>query len=173
MRTVPLSLLLLVLWLPAPAVAAENRLEEVAGRQPAPPLDLVDLQGRRHRLSDYRGSVVLVNFWASWCPECVYEMPSLSRVWAQLRGRGLVLLAVDVNEEERAVRDYVRDNGLAFPVLLDPKMTAYKAWPVIGVPASYLVDADGRVRYQAVGARDWDRPEMLAVVERLLEEAAR
>lgn len=158
-----------VLLLMATAVqAAENRLDPVADPAVAPELDLLDLTGKRHRMADYRGQLVLVTFWATWCPECIYEMPSLQRVWERLRGRGFVLLAVNVDEPPEVVARFATMNGLRFPLLLDPEMAAYKRWPVLGVPASYVVAADGLVRYEAVGARDWDAPEMRAVLERLL-----
>jgi peroxiredoxin len=147
--------------------ASGNTLREIAGRPPAPALDLHDLDGRRHRLTDYRGRVVIVTFWASWCHECRYEMPSLQRAWERLRKAGVVMLAVNVDEAPEVVRAYGNRLGLTFPLLLDPDMTAYKDWPVLGVPATYVIDPQGRLNYEAVGARDWDSPAMTGRIEDL------
>lgn len=166
-----LSILLLTLiLLSANALGTSDRLELLAERPTPQAIDLLDLQGKMHRLKNYRGDVVMVTFWATWCPQCIYEMPSLTSMWRQLSESGLILLAIDVDEQESVVRDYVTKNHLPFPVLLDNEMAAYKRWPVLGLPASYIIDRSGRIRYQSVGARDWDNPEILRQLKGLLNE---
>lgn len=138
----------------AAASPAAAGLKPWIGRQP-PAFELKDLSGRTHRLSDYRGSVVLVNFWATWCEPCRDEMPSIDRLREKLAGRPFVVLAVNVDEPESRIRKFLSLLPLGFPVLLDPGRTLTRTWNVRVLPASYLIGPDGRVRYTAVGELDW------------------
>ena len=165
-RIVPVVLCLVLLA--GAAHGADDRLRPVAARPPAPAIDLPDLDGRTHRLADYRGPLVIVTFWASWCPQCIYEMPQLVELWHKRKARGLVLLAIDVDEPEAVAQQFAAEHRLDFPILLDAEMAAYKRWPVLGLPASYLVDGEGRIVFEAVGALDWMSPEVVDVVDRLL-----
>lgn len=131
-----------------------------------PPLALADLEGRVHRLDSYRGSVVLVNFWATWCEPCRDEMPSLQKLKAQLGGKPLVILAVNFGESAQQVKAFLNAYPLDFPVLLDRDQTAAKAWKVRALPASFLVAPDGRVRSYTFGGRDWADAASVAAVSR-------
>ena len=141
------------------------------GTAQAPELALDDLSGRHQRLRDRRGRVVLVNFWASWCPPCVEELPSLSRLYGQLHPGGLEILAVDVGESADTVRQFLRDKPTGFPVLFDPDGTALRAWKVYAFPTSFILDASGRIRYSVFGAFDWQTPEVLDSLRRLMHAA--
>ena len=132
----------------------------------APPsaFQLQDLNGRVHRLSDYRGKVVLVNFWATWCEPCRAEMPSIERLQKRLGEQSFAVLAINMDEPEARIAKFVSAMPLALPVLLDPGGKVTRAWKVRVLPASFVIDTDGRVRYSVIGDMDWSAP---AVVERM------
>ena len=132
----------------------------------APPssFQLQDSNGRVHRLSDYRGKVVLVNFWATWCEPCRAEMPSIERLQKRLGEQSFAVLAINMDEPEARIAKFVSAMPLALPVLLDPGGKVTRAWKVRVLPASFVIDTDGRVRYSVIGDMDWSAP---AVVERM------
>jgi peroxiredoxin len=131
---------------------------------------LSDLNNKRHRLHDYRGKVVLVNFWATWCPPCRREIPAMQRLWEKLKSEDFVLLAVDMAEDEETVFGFTFATGveITFPVLLDHDGAVIESWPVIGMPTSFLIDRKGRIVYRAVGGREWDDPALVAKIRALL-----
>jgi thiol-disulfide isomerase/thioredoxin len=133
-----------------------------------PPLSLRDLAGRTHTLADYRGRVVLVNFWATWCEPCREEMPSMQRLRERLATRPFAILAVNYGEAATRAADFVERSALDLTVLLDPGQAAARAWRVRILPASVLVGADGRARYSVIGEIDWMSRGAIAAVERLL-----
>jgi thiol-disulfide isomerase/thioredoxin len=137
---------------------------------PAPELKAHDLAGASRTLADYRGRVVLLNFWASWCPPCLREMPSLERLRVKMAGRPLEIVALASAEAQADVDPYLARMKLGFPVLLDPDGTNTRRWRVFALPTSFLLDAEGRVRYVLTGPTEWDEGEALAVIESLLAE---
>jgi thiol-disulfide isomerase/thioredoxin len=137
---------------------------------PAPELRAPDLAGTPRTLADYRGKVVLLNFWASWCPPCVREMPSLERLRTKMAGRPLVIVALDSAEQREDVDAFLGRMKLGFPILLDPDGVNTRRWKVFALPTSFLLDAEGRVRYVLTGPTEWDEGEALAVIESLLAE---
>lgn len=139
---------------------------------PAPELAARDLAGASRTLADYRGKVVLLNFWASWCPPCLREMPSLERLRARMAGRPLEIVALDSAETADEVKAYLSRMALGFPVLLDPDGSNTRRWKVFALPTSFLLDAEGRVRYVLTGPTEWDEGEALTVIESLLPAAS-
>lgn len=137
------------------------------------PIDftLPDLQGQPIRLSDLHGGVVLLNFWATWCPPCRAEMPSMSALYQEYREKGLEILAIssDVGGKE-IVAPFIARLGLTFPVLLDPHNVVSTQLGVRGIPTSYLLDKQGRVVGLEVGARNWNAAKMRRRLEQLLAE---
>jgi thiol-disulfide isomerase/thioredoxin len=152
------------LLLALPALAAE--LKPWTGGA-APALALRDLAGREHRLADYRGKVVVVNFWATWCEPCVREMPSLERLQARMGGR-VAVLAVNYAEGEGRIGDFLAKHPAALTVLLDRDTAVAKAWMARVLPTTFIVDPSGRVRYSAIGEIDADAPAFDAALRRLL-----
>jgi peroxiredoxin len=149
---------------------AAQTMTPVAERPAAPDFTLKDADGKRHRLSENRGKVVLVNFWATWCPPCRREMPSMQRAWTQLKGENFEMLAINVGEDEDTIFGFTFSTGteLTFPILLDRDAQVIKAWPVIALPTSFVVDPQGRIVYRAVGGREWDDPELLKKIRELM-----
>jgi len=133
-----------------------------------PLLALEDLEGRTHRLADYRGKVVLVNFWATWCEPCREEMPSIDRLRASLKGRPFEVLAVNMAEPLSRIEKFAAAMPLGFPLLRDRDGTVGKAWKAKLLPASYLIDRDGRIRYVAFGELDWASDAVRSRVTELL-----
>jgi thiol-disulfide isomerase/thioredoxin len=159
----------LVLALALVAVSAPAQPLKPWSGGDTPPLELVDLDGKRHRLADYRGSAVLVNFWATWCVPCRDEMPSIERLRASLEGRRFVVLAVNLAEPESRIRKFLEVVPVRFPVLLDSDTNTTRAWQARVLPATYIVGPDGRIRYRHIGELDWSKPEIRELILGLLK----
>ncbi|MGD8309221.1 MAG: TlpA disulfide reductase family protein [Chromatiales bacterium] len=144
-------------------------LSPYEGEPGAPPLSLPTLGGGTQRLADPTGRVVLVNFWATWCPPCVEEIPSLNRLYARLADEGLQILAVNVGESPEQVGRFLEDKPTAFPVLLDEDGRALRDWKVYAFPTTFAIDSQGRIRYAVYGAFDWDSDEVVRTLRGLME----
>jgi peroxiredoxin len=128
----------------------------------APDFSLPTLKGNSARLADYRGKVVFLNFWATWCPPCRDEMPSMEALYKRLQGRAFEMLAVSIDTGgEDVVREFVTEFGMTFPVLPDPKNELSRLYGLTGVPETYIIDKDGVVALKIIGARDWMGKEWL------------
>jgi peroxiredoxin len=134
---------------------------------PAPDFVLTDLDGNRHRLSDYLGQVVMINFWATWCPPCRAEMPSMQRAWEELEPEGIVMLGIDVGEDEETIFVFTANYPVEFPLLMDRDSKVIGQWPVRGLPTTFVIDPEGRIAYRAIGGREWDDPELVAAIRAL------
>ena len=123
-------------------------------------------------LSDYRGKVVLLNIWATWCPPCREEMPSIQALHETFRARGFEVVAVSIDQagDEQKIRDFVREYGLTFDVLHNPDGSIQQIYQTTGVPENFLLGADGTIRKKAY-AQDWNSDANRALVRRLLDEA--
>jgi cytochrome c biogenesis protein CcmG, thiol:disulfide interchange protein DsbE len=161
-----LKLAVLLLALALPAAAAE--LKPWSGGS-TPALELSDLEGKKHSLADYRGKVVLVNFWATWCEPCREEMPSIERLRASLGGRPFAVLAVNLAEPESRIRKFLEAVPVGFPILLDRDTKTTRAWQAKVLPATYIVGPDGAIRYRHVGDLDWSTPEVRKQIVALMK----
>ena len=119
--------------------------------KPAPAVDLHAADGSTRRLADYKGKVVLLDFWASWCPPCKTSFPALDALYRELQPRGLEVLAVNVDERRRDADVFLQQHPHAMPVLFDPKGDAPQAFAVRGMPSSVLVDRTGNIRFTHMG----------------------
>lgn len=153
-------------------LASPSRAGELRALEPraAPTLELPGLGGVTHRLADWRGQVVLLNFWASWCQPCVEEMPGIQRLAGQMQNRGFVVIGVNVAETKKRATRSVEQMGVTFPVLLDAEGETFRAWGGKALPTSALIDRQGRLRYVGLGPLEWDGAEALGRVEALLDE---
>jgi peroxiredoxin len=121
----------------------------------APDFSLPDVTGRMVRLKGFRGRVVFMNFFATWCVPCREEMPAMERLHRTYKDRGLVVLAVDIREGAQTVRAFTQELKLSFPALLDKDGSVAYAYSIRPVPATYLVGRDGKILWRAFGSRDW------------------
>lgn len=126
----------------------------------APGFSLVNDQGIGVSLDDYEGKVVLLNFWATWCPPCIQEMPSLNATYERFREDGLVVLGISVDEDADEYSDFLRTAGVTFPTVRDPERTVSTRYGTMKYPESYLISRDRRVLRKYVGPEDWSRPEI-------------
>ncbi len=163
------ALILLGFFLLSGSAAAQELKPYQGGAAPA--LALADLNGKRHDLQDYRGQVVMVQFWATYCAPCIKEMPSVERLKAKLAGRPFAILGVNMGESDKEVREFLAKIKVDFNILLDPDAQAIAAWKVFVAPSTFLVDVHGNVRYTLQGGAQWDAPEMLQTIDGLLAEA--
>jgi len=138
----------------------------VVGEAP-PDFQLMDLDGRTVQLSDYRGKVTVINFWATWCPPCVEEMPSLNQFQQAFSPKGVVVLAVSVDDDEAALRRFVRDHRLAMTVIRDPGRKVASLYQTYRYPETYILDRSGKLVKKIVGPADWNDPRVTSVVEQL------
>jgi len=137
-----------------------------------PPLKLKDLRGNLVSLEQYRGQVVIVNFWATWCGPCVEEMPSLQKLRDRVNGpsaKRLEIIAVNLGESPEKVGEFAKKIGVAFPILLDRDDAAKEAWKVSVVPATFIVGADGKMQYVYVGGADWASDEMVNRIKKIID----
>jgi thiol-disulfide isomerase/thioredoxin len=129
---------------------------------------LSDLSGKKVSLSSFKGKVVFLNFWATWCPPCRGEMPSMERLYQKLKDKGLVILAVDLQEDAKSVRKFVNELKLTFPVALDSDGKVGAAYGARSIPTSYIIGRAGSALGGTVGGHEWDTPEMISFFTRLL-----
>lgn len=146
----------------APAVRTVGKL--------APDFVLKDTKGVTWRLSDLRGKVVFVNFWATWCPPCRAEMPFMEKLKQSLPADRFQMLTILSNDTQELGEKFVKFIGFTAPVLLDPEHKAYKAYGLTGVPETYIIDKKGILRQAIIGPWRWDSPEARQLLEPYLNE---
>jgi thiol-disulfide isomerase/thioredoxin len=168
-NTAEMVLMLSVLWL-SPLPAPADELSEVPAALPPTSLSLADLGGQQRSLNEFAGKVLLVNFWASWCTPCMQEMPSIQRLAEAMREKPFAVIGVNVAEAQRRVRTVVERLGIEFPVLLDKDSAMFKAWGANVLPTTYVLDGRGRARYVGHGPMEWDRVDIVDMLERLAAE---
>jgi len=159
---------LLVLPQPEPATERPRFVTPVTVNFQAPALELTNLQGSPVSLADFRGEVVLVNNWATWCPPCKAEMPTLQAYYEAHREQGFTIVAIEAGQPPIEVADFVKSYGLTFPVWPDPTQKATAAFKNPGLPNSYVIDRGGTVRLAWTGAID--RQTLEKFVTPLLED---
>ena len=171
-------MLFLVLALLSGRPAAQDNVPEpgyqltpLAQPVAAPDFMLKDMDGKPHALHDYRGNWVLVNFWATWCPPCRKEMPSLEKLYQTFHDRPFRVLAVNQWEDADLVFSYLGELNVvpSFPILFDPESRVSESYGVRGLPTSFLIDPRGRIAYRAVGGREFDHPQVVRLIRELLE----
>ena len=166
--TVSLGLTLLIagvlMWRVAPHLQIYNA--EI-GEQ-APMFELTADDGSGASLGDYRGKYVLLNFWATWCPPCIQELPSLNTLHRELEPNGLVVLGISVDENKQAYENFLERFNVAFPTVRDPEMAVASRYGTSMYPETYLIDPDGYVLRKYEGPEDWMRPEIVNYLRSLL-----
>ncbi|MDP7556761.1 MAG: TlpA disulfide reductase family protein [Nitrospinaceae bacterium] len=138
----------------------------------APGFSLRNLKGNRESLEKYRGQVVVLNFWATWCAPCRVEMPSFENLYRRYRSEGMAVLAITIDKNADAkIKSFVEEYGLSFPVLLDTKGEVERLYPSMTIPFTYVIDRDGRVVARVDGAKNWESEETFEAIEYLLKKS--
>jgi thiol-disulfide isomerase/thioredoxin len=132
-----------------------------------------DVEGGRHRLSDWRGQVVVLNFWATWCAPCRHEMPSLDRLQAEMGGAGLEVVTVATGRNSAAgIRRFFEEEGIErLPILTDADQSLAREMAVLGLPVTVIIDPEGREVARLTGGAEWDTPEAKAILQAVIEES--
>jgi peroxiredoxin len=136
-------------------------------RLEAPAFTLMDINGGQRRLSDFRGKIILLNFWATWCPNCREEMPSLERLEKRFKAEGVVVIAV-AEDGRGEVTSLARKLGLTFPILMDAGGAVRKIYEVTALPMTYIIGRDGKISGRLFGSRDWTGQDADALMQHLL-----
>jgi thiol-disulfide isomerase/thioredoxin len=143
----------------------------VAAAQPAPDFDLPQLDGDGTiSLTDLKGKVVYLDFWASWCGPCAYSLPQLERLRIHFRGRGFEVIAINLDQDKRAARRFLSSKAITYPILIDPDKQTPVTYAVQGMPTAYLLDRDGNIRHVHTGFRKGDSDKISVLIEQLLNE---
>lgn len=172
-----LSLLLLSAAGAAPGAASPEAMQALGilplrDRTVAPNVTLPTLQGKSFSFKEARGKVILVNFWATWCLPCQWEMPLMEKLYQAYKEKGFVILAISLDREgARVVEPFVKERKLTYPVALDSAFQGAREFGVRGIPASILVGRDGVIRGVTYGPREWDGPDARALIEFLLQDS--
>jgi peroxiredoxin len=139
-------------------------------RVEAPAFNLRDINGVRRGLTDFKGKVILLNFWATWCPHCREDMPSLERLWKKFKAKGVVVIAVAVDRNHEVVESFVRRLGLTFPILLGGDGPTRRAYEVTALPMTYIIGKDQRISGRLFGSKDWTDKDADALMKDLLRQ---
>ena len=158
-----------------PAPAAETytrklRIETPNEPIPAPDFILEDLSGKRVSLEDFKGKVIFLNFWATWCPPCVLEMPSMENLHKEFGKEGLVVLAINFRETRKQVKAFAKEHKLTFTVLIDPEGSVFELYQVWGLPVTTIINRQYEIVGRAMGSREWYSKESREFFRQLLAE---
>ena len=166
-----ISVITMAVLLLAASASRNELLTEVVNSPVADDFTLMNTQGQNVSLSDYRGKFVLLNFWATWCPPCVEEMPALSDLHNTLKlpEGGLHVVAIHVGPALATVNQFLQDRPVSFDVLIDSEM-ALAAWEVAGLPTTFLISPSGKIIHKAVGEREWNAPAMQDLLKKIMQQ---
>jgi len=172
-----LVILLLLLNLHFPAEAGEDdlfskiKIIPIKGDRKAPDFSLKDLNGKKVELKKFRGKIVFLNFWATWCSPCKEEMASMEVLHQQFKEKKFILITVSVDYGgQKTVKEFINKNQYTFSVLLDPDGETLGLFEVKGIPTTYLIDKKGRTVGKAIGPRDWSSQEVVSLINLLIEK---
>ena len=143
-------------------------IEKIGPASP-PEFTIENINGNMEGLEKYKGKVVFLNFWATWCPPCVQEMPMMDRLYKSLKDKGFVVVALNDYEPRERVEKFLKDKSYSFPVLIDPSGKVSEAFRSMVLPSTFIIDREGNVIGKVVGMREWDAPEYQAFFEQLLK----
>jgi len=127
------------------------------------------LGGENVSLSSYKGKVVILNFWATWCPPCRAEMPSMETLYKSFNGQGLEILAVDIGEDTSTVQKFIRSNGYTYPILLDSSKKISSIYGIKAIPTTYIIDREGKIIGRVIGSIKWDNKKVISAIEALIK----
>ncbi|HUL14831.1 MAG TPA: TlpA disulfide reductase family protein [Terriglobales bacterium] len=158
------------------SIAGKTAYREAHWYAPDPKLDFaLELEGKPEHLSDFRGKVVVLNFWATWCPPCVEEAPALNQLQKYIEPKGGTILGVSVDEDPTAYAKFLADHGVDFPTWRDPAVDG-NTWPIANeygtkmIPETYVINRDGTILRKIIGPQEWNSPEMLSYFDVILKQ---
>jgi len=144
---------------------------QTVNHKKAPDFCLEELSGKKVELKHFKGQVVFLNFWATWCGPCKEEMPSMEALYQRFKEKGFVFLAISVDyEEKKKVKEFIDKHRYTFPVLVDPKNHTLDLYRIRGIPATILIDKKGRMVGSVIGSKNWNSPEIVSVLNQLIEK---
>lgn len=134
----------------------------------APAFSLPDLKGRTNTNATFRGQVLLINFWATWCAPCREEMPALDRLQKQFEGKGLAVISISVDSEQSVIKEFIKGAKTQFPILHDPEMKCHDEYKVFAYPTTFLVDRQGVIQRYWIGPQEWESEEFKQILQSYL-----
>lgn len=147
------------------------KISLIKGDKKAPDFSLIDLNSEKVGLKQFKGKIILLNFWATWCGPCKEEMPSLEVLYQQFKEKNFVLLAISVDYEGlKPVKEFIDKHHYTFPVLLDPNCETLDLFEIKGIPTTFLIDKKGRMVGKAIGPRDWKSPDAISLINLLIQK---
>jgi len=156
----------------APSKIQPAQQSKLEGKM-APDFTLPSLDGKKLKLSDYRGKIVFLNMWATWCPPCREEMPSMQKLHEHFKGKDFVMLTVSIDEKKEDVTKFVKELGLTFPVVLDPEQKVTAQYGLTGVPETFLIDKNGIVMHHIIGPGEWSGEGLVNAFDGLVAKPAK
>lgn len=150
-----------------------HQFTEITPRLPMADLKLYDMDEEIFDIKTMKGKVLIVNFWATWCPPCRREMTSLEKLYLATKDNHVVVVAVNMGEDIETVFSFINsiEPSPSFPIVFDTDSSVMEQWKVVGLPTTYIVDKKGKVAYKAIGGREFDHPDILRKVSTLSDEA--
>ncbi len=146
-------------------------VQPIKGNKKAPNFYLEDLKGEKWELKNLKGKVIFLNFWATWCGPCKEEMPSIESLHQQLKEKDFVFLTISADyKKEEAVKEFIAKHRYTFPVLIDQQSLAFNLYEVRMMPTTFIIDKKGRMIGRAIGPRDWKKPEVISIINLLIEK---
>jgi peroxiredoxin len=150
---------------------SKMKINPIKGNRKVPDFSLTDLNGKGVEIKEFKGKVIFLNFWATWCGPCKEEMPSLEILHRQFKEKSFVLLTISVDYEgTKPIQEFINKNQYTFPVLLDPKGETLDLFEVKGIPTTFLIDKKGKMLGKAIGPRDWKSIEVVSLLNLLIEK---
>jgi len=155
----------------ASSLSSKLDIKPIKGNKALPSLNLEGLNGKKVDLKSFRGKVIFLNFWATWCGPCKEEMPSMEILYRQFKDRNFVFLTISVDYEgSKPVREFIEKSGYTFPVLVDPKSETLDIFEVTGIPTTFVIDKQGKMLGKAIGPRDWNSSEIVSYLTQLVSQ---
>jgi len=145
------------------------RIIKLAGIAPPESFDPVNIDGAPVKLSDFEGKIVFLNFWTTWCPDCVYEMPDIEKLHKKMNNNDFIILGIDLKESPKKVKKFIQKHNLTFKIILDKKGDMGRAFGIRSIPTTFILNRQGGLIGKAMGARKWGSKKSLNLFEYLLE----
>jgi len=155
----------------ASGLSSKLDIKPVKGNKALPSITLEDLKGKKVDLKSFKGKVIFLNFWATWCGPCKEEMPTMETLYRQFKDRNFVFLTISVDYEgSKPVREFIEKNRYTFPVLVDQKNETLDIFEVTGIPTTFVIDKQGKLLGKAIGPRNWKSSEIVSYLTQLISQ---